>query len=100
MCQKMCEGCPFDLFSEKSAYFNNLGCLPGPSEIIKEMNETNKNWACHERSDKICRGLVQHVAEMNKPINLHIKKIHELHGSFLAKIDYSKELLIVDGIHK
>lgn len=100
MCKKMCEGCPFNFFSDKADYYQNLGCLPAPYDIIKDMKKEDKNWACHDKPDKICRGLVGYVHDMNKPINFHMKKSREESGVFIAKLDYSKGLLTVEGIHK
>lgn len=99
-CKKMCDACPFNFFSDQADYAQNMGCLPAPYDIIKEMKQTDKNWACHDNPEKICRGLVRYVNDMNKPINLHMKKTREENGIFIGEIDYSKELLIVEGVHR
>lgn len=95
----MCSGCPFNYCSEESNQFQNLGCLPSPYDILMEMKEANKNWACHDNPKKVCKGLVNFVDEMNKPINMHIIKDRERNGHIPIKIDFEKELLTQEGVH-
>lgn len=88
----MCVGCPFDYFSEETDKYYNYGCLPGAHEILEDMEAQNKNWACHDNPSKICKGLLNYANRMKDPLNAHLNKVIE--------IDFKKELLLIDGIHK
>lgn len=58
--------CPFAL-TDQSEYVQNLGCLPGPWEIITMRVKHGKTWACHEDPSKPCVGAIQHLKREGHP---------------------------------
>jgi hypothetical protein len=94
---KSCPGCPFDFCSEDSERAQNYGCLPSPYEILTDMKKTGKNWACHDNPKKICRGLASFIKDENKSeLNNHRLERKKI---VPKKIDFSKSLLLWDGVH-
>lgn len=93
--KKMCGGCPFNYGSTESEYAQSMGCLPSPYEILNDMHKTGKNWACHDNSEKICKGLLNFVDDMNDPLNQHVKERYNIPD----KVDFTKELLHWEDVH-
>lgn len=62
---KMCKACPFNC-TEESAMASNLGCLPDPFQIVKDLDKGV--WKCHDR-DIACQGLLRYCRDNNITIN-------------------------------
>lgn len=80
MCNKECNGCPFNFFSEESEQAQNYGCLPTPYDIKAIYEKLDGIWGCHETSTedgnlKPCIGFINWMASKGKPIKIKGKTI-------------------------
>jgi len=80
---KMCGGCPFDFFAEKTEIIQNYGCLPTPHEIMKMRIIHGKTWACHSDTTKPCVGALSHL----KKVGFEYKMIDDVLVD--EKVDWS-----------
>jgi len=54
-----CRDCPCaEVPSEWIEEGQDLGCMPGKSEILKAYDKHGYLWACHANESRVCRGLV------------------------------------------
>lgn len=87
---RKCEGCPILITTEKGAEVDNYGCLPSPVEAVTWYKTTGRLWACHERPEKPCVGLLIRLKKMglkadtSRPLITEKTTLEEIKNSLLT----------------